>query len=284
MAFFRPSPATRRAKRLALGLTLAQALILSANETAQAQFFQPFGYSYRSDLLPDDPYDEERPRFATPRAVSRILARRGFELVSGLGRRGDQVVVTGVSRRDGTFRFFIDPYEGEVIHAVRLSPPVADAPPPFEGPGAEAPRDFGRPPPDRPVMRRQARPAGGPVPAGGQPPVVPLAKASPKPATEAAKPPEPAKPIEWAKPAEIAKPPEAAKVEAPKTEPPKTEPPKAEAPKFEAAKPEAPKTDPAKSADAKADGAKPAPVRPGVPGRRAIVAPEAPDAAAATPR
>jgi hypothetical protein len=287
MASLRLNPA----RRLALGLTLAQALTLCASDMAQAQFFfQPFGYSYRNDFPPDDPYDEERPRFATPRAVSRILARRGFELVSGLGRRGDQVVVTGVSRREGTFRFFIDPYEGEVIHAVRLSPPSADTPPLFEEPPTGEPRDLGGRSPDRPGPRRSARPAGAPLPTGAQPPAQPLAKDAPKPpAPEAAKPAEAAKPVEWAKPAEIAKPPEPTKVEPPKPEAPRTEAvTRPEAAKTEAAKTEppkavAPKADPAPSADVKA-GARPAAARPGVSGRRAIVAPKAPDPAASTPR
>jgi hypothetical protein len=186
--------------RIALGLTLCAV----AATAAQAQFFfQPFSYSYSEQIGPD----EERPRFATPRAVSRILSRRGFALVSGLGRRGDQVVVTGVSRRDGTFRFFIDPFEGEVIHAVRLAPPDAETPPP----------DTARP--------TQAARGGG----GGR---------AERPAPEPEKPMEPAKPI--------------------------------------AAAPEKITADIAPK-EAKSTA-------PGVPGRRAIVPPKAPDAAASAPR
>jgi hypothetical protein len=295
MASFRRSRAAR--------LTLALALALGAGGAAQAQFFfQPFGGAYRSDLPPPPP-DDERPRYATPRAVSRILARRGFELVSGLGRRGDQVVVTGVSRRDGTVRFFIDPYEGEVIHAMRLAPPEGDAawaermdrtaPDRLASPGREAQR--------RPPRQATQSPLPGPAPT-----VDPVAK-GPVSATQ------PAKPVEAAtrsetKPAELSKPAEPAKVEPPKPEVSKVEAPKAEASKPETAKGETPgpekKTEAAKSVvpppaaaaipkdtkavDArpaeKAEEAKPAPAvaaRPGVPGRRAIVAPKNKDGGAA---
>lgn len=260
-------------KLLALGLTLAQALVLGAGGPAQAQFFQPFGY--RDDM---PPVDEERPRFATPRAVSRILARRGFELVSGLGRRGDQVVVTGVSRRDGAFRFFIDPYEGEVIHAVRLGPSPAEGPPSYDEPPFPGRREGPWAPVENDVARRSARQGLEPPPPGGaRPPrpVQPSAKASPPPSAPVAAPtaaapqsapkaPELPKPIEWAKPAEIARPAERAK-------------PAMAAPAAEKA-PVDPKASEPKSAAAAAE-------RPGVAGRRAIVAPGSTgDAAAATSR
>lgn len=107
-------------KALAVGLALA----CGAAETATAQFFfRPFAYSYRYDLPPDD---DNAPRYASRRAVARILAQQGYELAGPLGRRGDQIVAVGVSRRGGEVRFFIDPFEGEIIHALRLEAPPAE--------------------------------------------------------------------------------------------------------------------------------------------------------------
>jgi len=112
---------TRRSwqAQLALGLALACG---AAPEAAVAQlFFRPFAYTYRYEIPPDD--FDEAPRFASRRAVGRILAREGYQLVGPLGQRGEQVIATGVSRREGEMRFFIDPYEGQIIRAIRTAPP-----------------------------------------------------------------------------------------------------------------------------------------------------------------
>ncbi len=109
----------RRPKAFALALLLA----CVAAEAATAQFyFQPFFHTWRYDLPPDA---EDAPRYASRRAVARILARAGHELVGPLGRRGDQIVATGVNARGSETRFFIDPFEGEIIHALRLGPSTA---------------------------------------------------------------------------------------------------------------------------------------------------------------
>lgn len=106
-----------------VALTLGVVLACEATpQAANAQFFfRPFAYTYRYDIPPDD-YDEA-PRFASRRSVARILAREGYQLVGPLGQRGDQVVATGVNRREGEMRFFIDPFEGQIIRAVRIGPP-----------------------------------------------------------------------------------------------------------------------------------------------------------------
>jgi hypothetical protein len=217
-------------------LALSLALACSTGNAAMAQFyFRPFVQTFRYDLPPPDVYDDDydAPRFASRRAIARILAREGFQLVGPLGRRGDQIVATGVNPREGETRFFIDPFEGVILHAVTLG-----APPPRRGDGFVPPvggshpvvrdigRDRGEPPAqaqDSDRVRRAARaPEESPTgPAGSRreaarplappaPIAAPAPKAAPKPAAvkpvEMAKPAEPAKPIEWAKPAEISKP------------------------------------------------------------------------------
>jgi hypothetical protein len=112
-------------KPFALGLALAA---FAAADAARAQFyFRPFVHTWRYELPPDDDDMDDAPRFASRRAAARILAREGYQLVGPLGRRGDQLVATGVSRRDGEARFFIDPYDGVVIHATPLGPQIGRA-------------------------------------------------------------------------------------------------------------------------------------------------------------
>lgn len=220
---------------LALGLALA----CGAAETATAQFFfQPFARSWRYDLPPDE---DEVPRYASRGAVARILAREGYELVGPLGRRGDQIVATGVSRRGSQTRFFIDPFEGAVINATRLGPP----------PLADDRPDAGDRAPPQPRQRdtaRQRAPRESARPAEPARRVAPVQTVSPRPdaapasapaAPPVAAPAEAAKPLEWAKPKEYSKP---ADTPAPKAEasPPASVAPvetKAEAPKV-VAKPE----------------------------------------------
>ncbi|KAF0121306.1 MAG: hypothetical protein FD148_3279, partial [Methylocystaceae bacterium] len=101
-----------------LPFALALAASAAVPQHAFAQFFfRPFAYSYRQQIPP------EEPGFASRRAVASILGREGYRLVGPLGRRGDQIVATGVSRREGDMRFIIDPYEGRILRAVRLGPP-----------------------------------------------------------------------------------------------------------------------------------------------------------------
>lgn len=252
---------------LALGFALVCGLSADA---AMAQFyFRPFAYSFRYDLPPDDD-DFEGPRFASRRAVARILAREGFELVGPLGRRGDQIVATGVSRRQGETRFFIDPFEGVIIRAISLGSPLPA--------GWPQPRDDGFIPPlggSHPVVkelgrnrapaneergneriRRLARPAPQiPVSEPTRPPAHELSRPALKrkpsapasaapvqtPSAAQAHGPKPAdvvKPTEWAPPAEISKPAEAPK---PAEQPNAAEAPKqGETPKPVAARPPEP--------------------------------------------
>ncbi|MBL1256167.1 hypothetical protein [Methylocystis sp. Sn-Cys] len=254
---------------LALGLALACGI---GADAATAQFFfRPFAYSWSYQPPPDDE-DFGEPRFASRGAVARILAREGFQLVGPLGRRGDQIVATGVSRREGETRFFIDPFEGAILHAVRLGPPPAAERPRPDDNGFvpqlggshpvvkeigknRAPVDEGRgngrilhvpqPAPEAPAAQQTQRPASG---GAARPALAPSAPAVAQPAPTV-KPAETQKPIEWAKPAEIAKPAEPAKP----TEPPKGP---------EAAK-EAPKpTEAQKPAAATPPEAAPAPAKP----------------------
>ncbi|MBM3576370.1 MAG: hypothetical protein FJX40_01650 [Alphaproteobacteria bacterium] len=144
------------------GLPLALALAASAAvpERVSAQFFfRPFAYSY-SYQIPD----EGPPAFASRPAIASILGRAGFRLVGPLGHRGDQIVATGVNRRDGEMRFIVDPYEGRILRAVRLGPPMYD----------RGPRDGGDdgPPGGDPYADGSPH---GPPPGGGpyaQPPAV----------------------------------------------------------------------------------------------------------------
>ncbi len=102
-----------------LPFALALAASAAVPQHAFAQFFfRPFAYSYRPRIPAEGP-----PAFASRRAVASILGRTGYQLVGPLGRRGDQIVATGVSRREGEMRFIIDPYEGRILRAVRLGPP-----------------------------------------------------------------------------------------------------------------------------------------------------------------
>jgi hypothetical protein len=171
-----------RRLRLAFGLALA----CGAAGPASAQFLQPYFHGYRDDLPPDD---DELPHYGSRRAIARIIGRAGYELVGPLGRRGDEVVATGVSRRDGQARFFIDPYEGEVLHITRLGPP----PPPDE-----------RLPQEAPETRR-----------------APAAKTAKIPPADAAAPrPDAPKPVDAGKAPESAKPAAPPKAEAARPQPP----------------------------------------------------------------
>lgn len=107
----------------ALLAALLGAIFSAAPASAQLYFrpfFQPFAYTY-SDDYPEE--DEAPARHGSRRAVASILAREGFRLVGALGRRGEQIVATGRSRREGDMRFIIDPYEGRIIRGERLGPP-----------------------------------------------------------------------------------------------------------------------------------------------------------------
>ncbi len=95
-------------------LGLGAALICAAGVTgAKAQYYYPYAYGYPYAPQPyayDD--DDDAPRFGSRRAIARILAREGFDLVGPLGRRGDQIVATGVNRRDGRGAFRHRPFRG----------------------------------------------------------------------------------------------------------------------------------------------------------------------------
>ncbi|MBU3887337.1 hypothetical protein FM996_15570 [Methylosinus sporium] len=128
-------------------LAMASLAPMAAPTPAAADFFfRPFGYAFHQ------PIPEPAPN-ATPRAIAGILGKEGFRLVGGLGRRGDQVVATGVDRRGHYRRFLIDPYEGEILRSWRIGPDevgpgFVEAPPaayrggpgpePYDGPRAAA--------------------------------------------------------------------------------------------------------------------------------------------------
>ncbi|WP_157234940.1 hypothetical protein [Methylosinus sp. LW4] len=152
-------------------LAIASLAPMAAPTPAAADFFfRPFGYAFHQ------PIPEPAPN-ATPRAVAGILGEEGFRLVGGLGRRGDQVVATGVDRRGHYRRFLIDPYEGEILRSWRIGPEevgpgFVEAPPaayrgspgpePYEGPRAGAAEDPLVVPGLGGEPRRPARRAEGP--------------------------------------------------------------------------------------------------------------------------
>ena len=115
--------------------------IAAATPAAADFFFRPFGYAFHQ------PIPEPAPN-ASPRAIAGILEEEGFHLVGALGRRGDQVVATGVDRRGRYRRFLIDPYEGEILRSWRVGPEVVqEAPgyvdaPPAAYRGAPAPEPY----------------------------------------------------------------------------------------------------------------------------------------------
>jgi hypothetical protein len=121
-------PSTLQTKhRFAIaGMAAALAIApIAVAGSAQAQVYvRPFAYSY------ERPAAEEPAPYGSYRSVSRILAREGYRLVGPLGSRGDQVVATGVDSAGRRMRFFIDPYEGEVLQ----SRPIASAHA-YEAPG-----------------------------------------------------------------------------------------------------------------------------------------------------
>jgi hypothetical protein len=125
--------------KLGLPFALALAASVAVPQHAFAQFFfRPFANAFRTQIPSEGP-----PAFASRPAVASILGRTGFQLVGPLGRRGDQIVATGVSRREGGMRFIIDPYAGRILRAVRLGAPLRrgapDAPPMTGGPGPAGP-------------------------------------------------------------------------------------------------------------------------------------------------
>lgn len=295
---------------LAVGLTLAFGTVAPA--TAQF-FFRPYYHTWRYELPPEE---DDAPRYASRRAIARIMAREGYELVGPLGRRGDQIVATGVSRRAGQARFFIDPYEGEVLHISRLGPPppaVDERRAPEErvsprGPMPTEPRTA------RPAPQPQEKPQRTPAETAKIPPAAEINKVeAPKPAqavrpaevakpqppqepvkVEAAKPPEkPAEPpkADIAKSAPAAAPPteakaEPLKAEPPKADPPKADPPKAAEPKVEAAAKTESKPTPASVARPTTPNAlpqRPVAARSTGGSHRAIVAPKSAEGVTAVP-
>ena len=98
--------------------------IVAATPAAADFFFRPFGYAFHQ------PVPEPAPN-VSPRSIAGILEEEGFRLIGVLGRRGDQVVATGVDR-DGRYRrFLIDPYEGEILKSWRVGPEVVHEAPGF---------------------------------------------------------------------------------------------------------------------------------------------------------
>ncbi len=121
--------------KVGLPFALALAATVAIPQDAFAQFFfRPFANIFRTRIP-----DEGPPAFASRRAVAAILGRTGYQLAGPLGHRGDQIVATGFSRREGEMRFIIDPYAGRILRAVRLGPP------PMIGADPQAPGAVGAP-------------------------------------------------------------------------------------------------------------------------------------------
>ena len=145
---------------LPLALTLATSAAVPQQAFAQF-FFRPFAYSFNHQIT-----DEGPPAFASRPAVASILGRVGFRLVGPLGRRGDQIVATGVNPRDGEMRFIVDPYEGRILRAIRLGPPAMYDGPRDGGDYGSGGEDSYGPPSGGPPY-----PPGGGVPRVGPGPV-----------------------------------------------------------------------------------------------------------------
>ncbi|HYF55154.1 MAG TPA: hypothetical protein VEA41_12925 [Salinarimonas sp.] len=132
----------------------------------------------------------------TGRQVMQLLARRGFEPLSGARFNGDAYVVDALSPRGAPVRLVIDAYDGAVIRRVRLDAPrrgpYGDGPPPWqrpdEGPGDEIEEAPARPAPrpSRPAPSARVEPPLAPAP---RPPAVPSAP------VEAPAAPEPERPV-----------------------------------------------------------------------------------------
>jgi hypothetical protein len=209
---------------LIFGLAIAAG---GAGPAAAQFFFQPFFQSWRYDLPGTE---EEIPQYGSRRAVARILAREGYTLMGPLGRRGDQIVATGVSRRDGETRFFIDPFEGRILAVRRLEPAPEGRLDPEDRTASPPPalrdRDIGA---TRPMRRPARAETGSRRPPAGESPVPETAARTPPapPPTETQKRIDAARPPDASKPAEIAKPAEPAKIDvttplAPPPAPPRT--------------------------------------------------------------
>lgn len=145
-------------RRARAAVALSMLLLAPAAPTpALAQLYPFFGSP------PPIINEEPPPRFTSRRAVAAILAREGFRLVGPLGRRGEQIVATGVSRVEGEARFFIDPYEGRIIRLFPIDPgPEADGGPYDGGMIGEAPPP---PAPSRAASATRRPPAPARAPA-----------------------------------------------------------------------------------------------------------------------
>ena len=119
-----------------------------ATPAAADFFFRPFGYAFHRPMPEPAPY-------VSPRAIAEILEEEGFRLVGALGRRGDQLVATGVDRRGRYRRFLIDPFEGEILRSWRLGPEAV-----HEAPGAldAPPAAYGAPPGPEPYEASRTDP------------------------------------------------------------------------------------------------------------------------------
>jgi hypothetical protein len=169
-----------RSKHLIALVSLAPLTAAFAPPAAAEFFFRPFGQVFHQPIVEEDAAPD-----VSPRAIASILAEEGFRLVGPLGRRGDQIVVTGVDRRGRQRRFVIDPYEGEILRSWRIEAPIDELPPPAalrrDGRPLPAPSEaihgaprasaidepmvvpgFGAEPPAVPSSRKRAEPAHRP--------------------------------------------------------------------------------------------------------------------------
>ncbi len=132
----------------------------------------------------------------TGRQVMQLLARRGFEPLSGARFNGDAYVVDALSPRGDPVRLVIDAYDGQVIRRVNLEGGSLDMrgyepPPPwvrrYERPEVEEERPAPRPARPAPAARVEPPPAARPA----APPAAPAEK----PIVAAPQQVQPAKPV-----------------------------------------------------------------------------------------
>ena len=197
------------ARKLLLGAALAAlagAVVAPGAALAQAYYHPHYGgyggygaYDGRADGWGGGPPPQARggAPYASRRAIAELLAEQGYRLLGRLDFQGEDIVATGIDADGRTLRFVIDPYDGAILDAHRMTRQSAR---PEMGPDEIWP--------DGPRQRPARRPRDdGPPPAARYDPApAPYGRAAPEPepSWERAEPRTPQRPV--ARPA--AEPPE----------------------------------------------------------------------------